>query len=73
MFAFISFECYTEFDSPFKLLGKYIPLFEGEFKGEAIVNKQRTSPCPLAEGDKYSCLLKERGQIILTSEGSIYI
>jgi hypothetical protein len=60
MFAFISFKCYTEFDSPFKLLGKYIPLFEGELKGGGCFKLAKNlPPTPLAEGDKYSCPLNE--------------
>jgi hypothetical protein len=60
MFAFISFKCYTEFDSPFKLLGKYIPLFEGELKGGGCFKLAKNLPQPpLAEGDKYSCPLNE--------------
>ena len=46
MFAFISFKCYTEFDSPFKLLGKYIPLFEGELKGGGCFKLAKNLPQP---------------------------
>jgi hypothetical protein len=30
----------------------FIPLSEGEFKGEAVLFGKRTSPHPLKEGDK---------------------